>query len=337
MMAKVGIIANPASGKDIRRLIAQGSVFTNLEKVNIVRRVLLSLQAMDIEEAIFMPDYFGIGLKAVDGLHLTMSISTLEMKYHGDQTDTTIAAALMAEKGVGCIVTLGGDGTNRAVAKSNILTPLMPISTGTNNVFPLMVEGTIAGLAAAIVANQSLPNSVTCQRQNRFEIILNNQLADIALVDVAVYDDRFIGSRAVWDMSKVRSIFLTRTEAGHIGLSSVAGSLSGIDFNSREGMYVELGDSDLQVIAPIAPGRLDRISITSYQKMKLADSIEVHQKPSVLALDGEREVEVRQDDRVLIRFSDEGPYVVDVQTTMNLAASNGLFIRHANSSENHTR
>ena len=37
----VGIIANPASGKDIRRLVAHGSTFDNNEKINIVRRVLL--------------------------------------------------------------------------------------------------------------------------------------------------------------------------------------------------------------------------------------------------------------------------------------------------------
>jgi predicted polyphosphate/ATP-dependent NAD kinase len=55
-MATVGIIANPASGKDIRRLVAHGSVFDNQEKVNIVRRVLLGLQATGVEEIIFMPD-----------------------------------------------------------------------------------------------------------------------------------------------------------------------------------------------------------------------------------------------------------------------------------------
>ena len=34
-MSSVGIIANPASGKDIRRLVAHGTVFDNDEKVNI--------------------------------------------------------------------------------------------------------------------------------------------------------------------------------------------------------------------------------------------------------------------------------------------------------------
>ena len=40
-VSRVGIIANPASGKDIRRLVAHGSTFDNNEKTNIVRRVLL--------------------------------------------------------------------------------------------------------------------------------------------------------------------------------------------------------------------------------------------------------------------------------------------------------
>ena len=35
-MKPIGIIANPASGKDIRRLVAYGSVFDNAEKTNIV-------------------------------------------------------------------------------------------------------------------------------------------------------------------------------------------------------------------------------------------------------------------------------------------------------------
>ena len=39
-MSTVGIIVNPASGKDIRRVIAAGTVVTNQEKINIVLRLL---------------------------------------------------------------------------------------------------------------------------------------------------------------------------------------------------------------------------------------------------------------------------------------------------------
>ncbi len=43
---------------------------------------------------------------------------------------------------------LGGDGTNRLVAKKIGNIPLVPISTGTNNAFPINIDPTVAGLAA---------------------------------------------------------------------------------------------------------------------------------------------------------------------------------------------
>ena len=41
--------------------------------------------------------------------------------------------------------------------------------------------------------------------------------------------------------------------------------------------------------------------------------------PSVLALDGEREVEVMRGQHAVIRLAKEGPLVVDVRRTMNSA------------------
>lgn len=43
-MIKIGIIANPASGKDIRRLVSHATVVDNNEKVNIVERIVLAAQ-----------------------------------------------------------------------------------------------------------------------------------------------------------------------------------------------------------------------------------------------------------------------------------------------------
>ncbi|HCF71167.1 MAG TPA: ATP-NAD kinase, partial [Syntrophomonas sp.] len=153
-MTTVGIIANPASGKDIRRLVAYGITFDNLEKVNIVRRALLGLAATGVERVVYMPDYYGIVPKALDGLsvlhQLPLEVEMLEMEMSRMQEDSQNAAALMNEMKVDCIITLGGDGTNRMIAKGCGRIPLVPISTGTNNVFPEMVEGTIAGLAAGV-------------------------------------------------------------------------------------------------------------------------------------------------------------------------------------------
>ena len=68
----------------------------------------------------------------------------------------------MREAGCGALVVLGGDGTQRAVAKAWRDAPLVPLSTGTNNVFPLHVEATAAGLAAGWSRRRASP-SRTCR------------------------------------------------------------------------------------------------------------------------------------------------------------------------------
>ena len=47
--------------------------------------------------------------------------------------------------------------------------------------------------------------------------------------------------------------------------------------------------------------------------------------PGLIAVDGEREVEIGSNSRASIRLNTNGPWVVDVQKTMALARENGLF------------
>ena len=66
-MSRVGIIANPAAGKDIRRIVAQGRFVPNHEKVNILKRVLAGLDAVGVERVLFMPDTGALGSNALQG------------------------------------------------------------------------------------------------------------------------------------------------------------------------------------------------------------------------------------------------------------------------------
>lgn len=329
-MTAVGIIANPASGKDIRRLVAHGSVFDNNEKVNIVRRVLLGLEAAGVDQVLFMPDYFGIVPRALDGVHVGIDVRPLDMRVTGTQDDSTLAARLLAEAGVGCIVTLGGDGTNRAVAKGSVAIPIMPISTGTNNVFPFMVEGTIAGLAAGAIATGVASAAEGAVRTNRLDVLLDGEPVDLALVDVAVYDTPFIGSRAMWDMSKVREIFLSRAAPSNVGLSSIGGNLHCHQLNAHRGAYIRLStgsetSNTVEIAAPVAPGLVEPVRVAEYRLLEPGDEVEVQYAPSVLAFDGEREMEVRPAHRVSVRLSDQGPHVVDFHRVLSIAAAKGLF------------
>ena len=64
-MSSVGIIANPRAGKDIRRLVAHGSILDTQEKVYIVRRAILGIQGAGANEVVLFPDPANIFTKAL--------------------------------------------------------------------------------------------------------------------------------------------------------------------------------------------------------------------------------------------------------------------------------
>lgn len=324
-MSLVGIIANPASGKDIRRLVAYGSVFDNQEKVRIVRRVLIGLAATGVERICYMQDYFGIVERAISKIHLKIPIQALNFKLTGTQQDSIQAARMMAGEGAGCIVTLGGDGTNRAVVKGSAAVPILPISTGTNNVFPEMVEGTIAGLAAGLVAANLVPLEEVTSLHTRLEVVLDGQMVDLALVDGVVYDSVFVGSRAVWDMDRVRAIYLNRAEPRSIGLSSIGGLLHPVGPADRLGLCLELGGYGRVVTAPVAPGMIREVTVSAQKVMQIGEMVDIRFCPSVLALDGERELEIRPGQQAAVRLGSGGPTVVNVTRTMNAAMKRNIF------------
>ncbi|MBU2547690.1 MAG: NAD(+)/NADH kinase [Proteobacteria bacterium] len=325
-MKPVGIIANPASGKDIRRLVAFGSVFDNNEKTNIVKRLLMAMDSVGVEKVYFMPDYFHIGPRAMDDLGIALELELLDMRLGGTQDDSTRAAKIMNDLGVACIVTLGGDGTNRVVAKACADTPLLPISTGTNNVFPSMVEGTLAGLAAGVVASNNLPLEETTRRAPRLELWRDGELADIALVDVVVSAASFTATRAVWDASTILEIFLTRAEPNHIGFSAVGGHICPLPPGSGKGLHILIGPGERRVRTPIAPGLICWLDIASHRVFGPGEEIAVSHSPAMIALDGEREFGVAKDQRLTVRINLEGPLVVDIDRVLEGACQCALFV-----------
>lgn len=329
-MIRAGLIANPQSGKDIRRLVAHASVFDNHEKVNIVRRILIGLEAVGVNEVQMMPDYFGIGPRALHGLSLAMPVRMLELPLDNTLDDSTRAADLMRAAGVGVIVTLGGDGTNRAVAKTCGDVPIVAISTGTNNVFPEFVEGTVAGMAAGLVA-RGLAGADTVSPTLRVEVWREDRMVDLALIDAVVYDAPAVGTRAIWDAAGLRQILLTRVEPDRIGLSAI-GSALGVTLGRREGLYLETAapnSTGRTVTAAIGPGLIRDIGISGQRTLAIGDSIAVNHAPAVIALDGERMIVTRPADAYTLRLADAGPRVVDVRAALAHAAARGFFIRGA--------
>lgn len=319
-MSTVGIIANPASGKDIRRLVSYGTVFDNHEKVNIVRRIILGLAATKVDRIIYMPDYFGIVPRAIDGLNrqekLSLEFCEAAIEPTFTQADSLESAKFMKNNGAGCIITLGGDGTNRMVARECGEVPLVPVSTGTNNVFPMMVEGTVAGLAAGVVAKGAVYDAPSVIQTKKLVIYKNGAPVDIALIDAVTLRDSFIGARAIWEADRLLQTVTTRGEPHNIGISSIAGYLVPLGISEPAGLAIEFGGGPDALLAPIAPGLIVPVSIAKYHRIAVGEQVRVKKTPCILALDGEREIEVGENDEVFIKLTFGGPKVVDVKAAL---------------------
>jgi predicted polyphosphate/ATP-dependent NAD kinase len=331
MSSIVGIIANPASGRDIRRLVAHASVFDNNEKVNILQRALLAMDAIGVEQVQIMPDYYALGERALDGLKLSsLKVCLLDTPMTSTEGDSTVAAKRLCEMNAGAIIVLGGDGTNRVAAKGCGNVPIVSISTGTNNVFSTMVEGTVAGMAAGLVAMGVVDTDRVTYRAKRLEVSLDHKLEDIALVDVVTTSDLWVGTRAIWDPSHIQEVVLARAEPGSIGLSSLGSCFRTLGARDDEGMYLALGPGGTQVIAPLGPGLVTRVSVREHRPLPLGEEVCLASNAGTIALDGERSIEVYRRQEITVRVTNNGPRVLDIRQCLREAANLGFFCEPSN-------
>lgn len=322
----VGIIANPAAGKDIRRLVAHGRFVPNQEKVNILRRVLAGLESAGVRRVVFMPDMDGIARASIDHGQKSLDASFVDIPLTAKEIDSTRASEAMRDMGAGCIVTLGGDGTNRACAKGSGQVPLMPISTGTNNVFPQMVEGTVAGIAAGVVASGAVDAEAVTRASPALDVRVDGAARDIALVDAAVSAHEFIGARALWDLAAVSEVFLSRTDADAIGLSAIGARLMPQAADGSSACRVKLGEGGMTVDAPIGPGMIRTVPIAAWEAMRPGEPVCVERTPCTIALDGERTFAVRKGESAQVVLREDGPPVVDAAAAIREATRLGVFL-----------
>ncbi len=325
-MGTIGIIANPASGKDVRRLVARASVFDNQEKRAIVRRALLGVAAGGECSIAYMDDPHGIVHMALEDTGGNLDSQAVNATRTGSVMDTVSAARALQEIPCQVVITLGGDGTNRAVAQGWQDVPLVPISTGTNNVFPIFVEATIAGAAAGLIASGKVPFTDVAEQQKLIRVSIEDEKDDIALIDAVLTSERFVGSRALLSPELLKMALLTRADPAAVGMTAIGGLLSPMSRSAESGLLVEMGESGSELSAPIAPGYYQSVKVNNHRSVSFAEEIVV-EGPGVLAFDGERERSLKPAQKAYLSIDRSGPWVVNVEKTMHLAAEKGCFRR----------
>ena len=328
--ATVGVVANPASGRDIRRLVAQASVFPAAEKANMVQRLLSACGSLGVSRALLSTDLAGISAATLRALRSGRNGSWPEVRFCEDveltesAADTTKAIHRMREQGADAIACLGGDGTARIAASACGDVPLLALSTGTNNAFPRMREATVAGMALALVATGQVEAATGTRRAGALQVRAGGR-QELALVDVCVSSEHHVGSRAVWNPDTLTELYCTFAEPDGIGLSSVPGLLCPSAREDPDGVAVRMAPpaaASTVVRAPIAPGLVVPVGVTGWAPLRVGERVETA-PGGVVAVDGERELELRGGETAEIVLRDDGPRCVDVPAVLAAAAERG--------------
>ncbi|WP_321797186.1 ATP-NAD kinase family protein [Caballeronia sp. J97] len=334
----VGIIANPVSARDIRRVIANANSLQLADRVNIVLRLLSSLASCGVPRVLMMPDREG--LKVMLQRHLSRKqgpdaalaqVEFLDMPVTARVDDTFRAARMMLDAGVDALIVLGGDGTHRAVVRECGQVPIAGLSTGTNNAYPEMREPTISGLATGLYATGRVPSNEALASNKRLDIEIrdakDNVRRDIALVDAVISHEHFIGARALWKIDTLAAVYVAYADPQAIGMSAIAGLLEPLGRHVKGGLAIELGKKgacEFDLHAPIAPGLIEAVPIANWTR--LADGVphRVKQRTGIVALDGERELAFGPDDEVTVTLRENAFRSIDVAACMRYAAASGL-------------
>ena len=324
-MGTIGIVANPASGKDVRRLVARASVFDNREKSAIIRRALSGAIESGASKFAYLDDSHNIAGGALEELGVDCDAVRLDSLGTNSALDTERGALKLKEQQCMATLILGGDGTSRAFVKGWRDSVLLPLSTGTNNVFPRFAEATVAGSALGVLAAGGVTLEEATVPVKIIDVEIEGEKPDIALIDAVVTTDQFIGARALLDASVIDRILLTRAEPTAVGMTSVGGLMRPLSDEEDAGLHIVLGKGARKKIhAPIAPGLYETMKVRKVETIDFDERIEL-EGPCILAFDGEREREVQDGQKVVMRVSRSGPRVLDIASTMHLAACRNWF------------
>ena len=317
----VGVIANPAAGKDIRRLIAHASPTSDAAKMGAVRRAIAGAIDAGASRILVAPDRHNLSTRAVADLDDSSAhIEIIDEPTIGHPSDTISMATHMRHANVDALIVLGGDGTHRDVAKGWLDAPLVGISTGTNNVFPRQIDATLAGVAAGLIASGVVALADVSHQAKVAHLEFDDGTPDdLALVDLVLMHGNFTGSRAVWDPAQLRAVIACIAEPASVGLSAIAGLLVPVDRRSPRGVYVLLGGPHT-VRVPIAPGSFADVPYWSADEVELGQSVTMR-GPGLLSFDGERDRVLGLHATATVRILADGPRVIDVEATLAAAVA----------------
>jgi len=281
----IGLIANPISSKDIRRLTGLARVVDTEEKANLLARLLVGLGSYPEMTVLALDDRAGLVRRAVSlARDSAPRVDFLPITATGEESDTKNAAAHLAGLVADALVTLGGDGTVRAAVEGWPEAPLVPIAAGTNNASALTVEPTVIGLATVAAVKSQDPSVFVPTTALRVDTSTGHATA---VIDVVSVQGRWLGAGALWEPALLIEAVATSADPTAVGIASVSAGLGPLA--PGHARWIRFGPGRM-VRAVFGPGLVLDVAVAEHTDHPVGAEVILDVAGAVVALDGERRI-----------------------------------------------
>ncbi len=283
---------------------------------------------MGVTDIYITREPFRIASMALEHMGLDANVHVVEHRLRNDAGDTERTVQAFREADCGTFVSLGGDGTNRAIVRAWPDVDLVPLSTGTNNVFPVLVEPTVAGMVAGLNATGRLPaaqspGAAGIKQRVKVLHVKAPRAEDVGLIDAVLLRDDHVGNLLPFDADRIAQLLLTRAEPSAIGMSPIGGLLHPVFAEDDHGLLVTVDAAAPGLAAPLSPGLFRQVHVDRVQEIAF-DVAVPFRGPGVIALDGDRDLWLREGEAASVSIRRDGPWVIDVDAAMRWAVAAGI-------------
>lgn len=284
----VGLVANPTSSKDIRRLTTLARVIDIEEKANLVARLLVGLASEPAIEVVALDDAAGLVRRAVGMAGRSAPpVAYLPIDLESDEGDTRRAAGLLAHRGAAAIVTVGGDGTVRAAVEGWREARLIPLAAGTNNAFALTDEPSVVGMATAIALTNRSEQAF--KATTAIEVDTTDGWA-VAVIDAVLVRGQWVGAGAIRDPADLIEGVVTSSRRTAVGIASISAALGPLAPGHVR--HLRFGGRN-SVRAVFGPGLILDVPVEDHEDLPIGAELTLDGQGGMVAVDGERRLAAR--------------------------------------------
>jgi hypothetical protein len=194
----------------------------------------------------------------------------------------------------------------------------------------MMIEASLAGAAAGLIASGQLAKQAITNRCKRIHIhAMEHQtpVHDIALIDAVVLHDDSLGSLLPFQGNRLGTLLLTRAEPASVGLSPIGGYLRPSGHLDDFGVLVQCGTpADCRVRVPISPGLWQDVAVQHHEAVPFGSEVSLS-GDGILAYDGDRTHNLANltDCRMIVER--DGPWIIEPARVLQYAVKQHILIR----------